>query len=79
MDYNRFLWKTIESSHGGYCHKIQANVKGNFHDSVSKYDKLVYYLYFQQHSQMSKVKRFLSSVLASAYKNPKKPQENYLI
>ena len=82
LDYNKFLWQNINQSHGGYCHKIQANVQGNFHESVSKYDKLVYYLYFQQNSKMSKVKKFLSSVLASAYKDPKKTgksEENYLI
>lgn len=71
LDYNHFIWNSIKQSHGNVCPQIQANRRGNYHENVSSVDKYLYYLYFQK----SFVKKFIASVLSSAYRNPKKVQQ----
>lgn len=68
LDYNAFLWSQINKSHLYLSPKIEANYRGNYYDSNkgSAIDSTIFYLYFRR----SKVQRFISRVLNSAYRNP---------
>lgn len=75
-DYNAFLWKQIDNSHGGYSPKIQNNYQRNFHDGeVSSVTSLIFFLYFKTNSWSRRV----ASVLFSSFRHPNTDHQKKLI
>lgn len=74
-DYNNFLWKSINKSNNGCEQKIKANLVKGSTENCEQVDGFIQSLNYQNCDK----KKFLASVLAAAYKNPKKEIRENLI
>lgn len=74
-DYNNMLWKSIKKSNNGCEQKIKANLLNGSLEDSGQVDGFIQSLNYQNCDK----KKFLASVLAAAYKNPKKEVRENLI